>query len=458
MAEQESGGVLVSECEPVPTYESIDADEGWEPQLVEKLCDLLYGADPGSYDLDDELAKLETNYGDAIYTELIYLLSHLRFEIDEAREHWAEIVEHRSSMEKRLGSPVDLRVALVSYFVEVNRRFKNPKIIELKLFEQTRASVYRDELTGLYNYRFFRESLKREIRRSERQSTPLSLIMFDIDDFKSYNDTNGHEVGNEALSAIGNVFLDSIRRIDLAARYGGEEFALILPETMKTGAHVVAERIRQSIEDFAFTNEKTQPVCGRLTGSLGVATFPTDAGGAGELFRAADRALYLAKGSGKNCVCLYEQDRRSYPRYDLEIGGRVRTMANRFSSLKTINVSESGVRFRCGQRLPVGEIVDVRLDAPGKTSEVSFLGRVANLIDNGNKRFEVAVRSGDTYREDRLALAILAREAAKAVNRTGAVPLDEPAAGKPASKKKKKKVSAKRPAGASRRKGRSGKS
>ena len=293
----------------------------WNPELAESLFDLLYRADPGSPGLGSALRDLEQRHGGAVYSELIYILSHLRFEPEEARRCWLEIGAHRDSMEKRLGSRPDLRVALVSYFVEVSRKLRNPKIIELKLFEQTQASVYRDELTGLCNYRYFREHLAREIQRCERYGSPLSLVMVDIDNFKTYNDRNGHETGNQALVAIARLLSESLRKIDATARYGGEEFALILPSTSKTGAGQVAERAREKIEKHPFPGEEGQPG-GRLTVSMGVATCPADAREIESLVRCADGALYAAKSHGRNQVQLYGENRRSYRRISAALNGK----------------------------------------------------------------------------------------------------------------------------------------
>ncbi|MEE9293327.1 MAG: GGDEF domain-containing protein, partial [Acidobacteriota bacterium] len=231
----------------------------WNPELAERLYNLLYVDNTGPRNLDAALRRLEQQHGDAVYAELIHLLSHLRFAPKDARGHWETILEHRDQMGRRLGKEVDLRVALLSYFVEVNRQLHNPKIIELKLFEQAQASIYRDELTGLYNFRYFREYLVREIQRGERHMPPLSLVMVDIDNFKQYNDRNGHEAGNEALATIAGLLKEAIRKTDVSARYGGEEFVLVLPSTPKTDAHQVAERARENIESRPFPHEESQP-------------------------------------------------------------------------------------------------------------------------------------------------------------------------------------------------------
>ena len=146
-------------------------------------------------------------------------------------------------------------------------------------------------LTGLYNYRFFREHLAREISRCQRNGTPLSLLMIDIDDFKLHNDRFGHDESNSALTHTGRLLTESLRREDVAVRFGGEEFAVMLPAIPKTGAAVVAEKTRQGIQ-LGLATEADQP--GNLTVSIGIATFPADAVNTGELIEAHFRAPVAA--------------------------------------------------------------------------------------------------------------------------------------------------------------------
>ena len=186
---------LAPEVAPQPRY-----DDPTEPargsdfnsEILDELHELFAASDTGDDTLDADARELERRHGPAVYSELIRLLSHLNFPAAEAKPHWDRVVRHRDSMQERLGEKVDLRVALVSYFLEVNRKLRNPKIIEMQLFELERASAYRDALTGLYNYRLFREHLTREIYRAARCGKPLSLVMVDVDEFKRYNDCNGH--------------------------------------------------------------------------------------------------------------------------------------------------------------------------------------------------------------------------------------------------------------------------
>jgi diguanylate cyclase (GGDEF)-like protein len=370
----------------------------WNAELSESLYRLLYSEATGDRELADRLAELERVHHDAVYSELIYLLSHLRFEGSEAREQWRRIVEHRDAMQKRLGKPVDLRVALVSYFVEVSRRLKNPKVIELKLFEETHASAYRDELTGLYNYRSFREHLGREIQRSERSAAPVSIVMIDIDNFKQFNDQHGHETGNRALATIAKLLRDSLRQVDIAARYGGEEFVLILPATTKTSAAHVAERARVRVERTGFAERAA------LTVSLGVATYPADARGAEELVRRADSAMYYAKSRGKNQVHLYGENRRSFRRVPASLRGSFHLLAAESHPLTTLNLSEGGFLFATTRSLPVGSLVDVLLDLPQAGDRVEATCRVIRVEEREGGRYEAAVRILEIAGDDQIRL------------------------------------------------------
>jgi diguanylate cyclase (GGDEF)-like protein len=358
---------------------------------METLYSLLYRIDLGNRNLESELEDLERTYGDEVYAELVYLLSHLRFSAREAKQHWLQVIAHREAMEDRFGAAVDLRVALVSYFVEVNRQLKNPKIIELKLFEQTQASVYRDDLTGLCNYRYFREYLGREIHRCIRYNNPISLVMIDIDNFKNYNDRNGHEAGNAVLTTIAGLLRDSLRSVDVPARYGGEEFALILPATVKTDAQQVAERVRRKIEDHHFPFEEFQPD-GKLTTSLGVATYPADAREADELVRRADSALYFAKSNGKNQVHLYGQNRRSYSRIDAHLEGTYRALSEETHPLTTVNLSEGGILFLIDRNLPIGTLLRIELKVPQAQQDISLAGRVVRVESTETGIYQIAVR------------------------------------------------------------------
>ena len=160
--------------------------------------------------------------------------------------------------------------------------------------------AYTDGLTGLFNHRYFHDSLANEINRVYRYHHPLSIIMADIDDFKKINDTFGHKKGDAALQMLAERMRASIRSADIACRIGGEEFAIILPETASCDAYSVAERLRLDI------SSSTLEDIGRITISLGVATFPDHALDKDSLIVAADTAMYKAKRKGKNLTLIYD--------------------------------------------------------------------------------------------------------------------------------------------------------
>jgi diguanylate cyclase (GGDEF)-like protein len=159
-----------------------------------------------------------------------------------------------------------------------------------------------DGLTGCFNRRSFEMQLERDLHMATRMRLPLSLILLDLDNFKRVNDTFGHEAGDVALRLLADGLRDELRSVDTAARYGGEEFAVILPQAGIDGAMIVAERLRQRIELMEV------PGVGHVTASLGIATFPQHASSRDTLVLAADRALYNAKNTGRNCVCVPPDD------------------------------------------------------------------------------------------------------------------------------------------------------
>ncbi len=164
--------------------------------------------------------------------------------------------------------------------------------------ELERLSVT-DGLTGLYNRNHLMVTCGMEVARADRQEEPLAAMMIDLDHFKKYNDTYGHQAGDEVLAKMGPIFLECVREVDYAARYGGEEFLILLPQTDLTGAVEVAERIRGRVaEENTDSEDTTIPV----TLSIGVAEYPKHGDNADTLIAAADAALYQAKRRGRNRV------------------------------------------------------------------------------------------------------------------------------------------------------------
>ena len=359
--------------------------------LAAKLAAVLRTGNLKGGHLDRALAELARVDGDAVFAELIHLLTHLRLAPQVAEDLWRRSAEHRRTMEARLGAEVDPRVALVSYLVDVTPMLDNPKVVEMAMFDQTRERAYRDALTGLRNYRFFAECLTQEIAAAEQNDAPVSLILIDLDNFKALNDRHGHETGNNALASVARALTASVRPSDVLARFGGEEFAVVLPATPKEGAMLVADKVRRAVEACSFPSEVGAALNG-LTISVGVATAPADAGSSEDLVRCADAALYAAKSSGKNRSRAYGNSLRSFHRFPVALQGTFAVGVTDRRPLTTVNVSPRGMLIRTDEKLSVGAVIDARLVLPTSCNEVRVLGCVVSSSAEGEGSYETAIR------------------------------------------------------------------
>jgi diguanylate cyclase (GGDEF)-like protein len=162
------------------------------------------------------------------------------------------------------------------------------------LLEQVQHLAETDPLTGVANRRLFEYTLSRELHRANRNDDCVTLVMIDVDHFKNFNDTFGHQAGDRALQAVADALLDACREFDTVARYGGEEFAVILPGCSTKQSGAAAERLREAVAKIK--------VHSSITASAGVSTFPNNARSASMLIRGADEALYESKEAGRNRV------------------------------------------------------------------------------------------------------------------------------------------------------------
>jgi diguanylate cyclase (GGDEF)-like protein len=215
-----------------------------------------------------------------------------------------------------LAAPLKVRETTLGVLVAVNRLDGSPfevrhlRVLSLlanhtaiaiengKLYRRAEQLAVTDDLTQVYNFRFLKMALRREVKRAARFGQSFSIMMLDVDNLKSYNDRHGHLRGSEVLKLVAQAMVREARAIDLVAKFGGDEFVVILPQTAREGACIFAERVKRAVESKAFP--LVNP--GIITVSVGVATFPENGSTAGELLEAADIALYTAKQSGKNQV------------------------------------------------------------------------------------------------------------------------------------------------------------
>ncbi|MCP5106557.1 MAG: GGDEF domain-containing protein [bacterium] len=194
---------------------------------------------------------------------------------------------------------------MISAYLSRNLRENEEKLN--RLLEKFREQSVTDGLTDLYNQTHFFLLLNLQMERAKRYKTTFSLILFDVDNFKNYNDSNGHIAGSEALQRVGRLMKEVFRSSDILAKYGGDEFVIILPNSDKIGAFLGAERIREAVENEPFPGGKHQPM-GKMTLSLGIASYPEHGADTEEILGRADKAMYFAKQTGRNKTVIYSED------------------------------------------------------------------------------------------------------------------------------------------------------
>jgi diguanylate cyclase (GGDEF)-like protein len=234
---------------------------------------------------------------------LLKLVPHTPFDEEEFADRSAAIAAHHRELTLRLERPVGLAVAALDYLVNISNDLVSPTIIERDVLDVLERRSVTDSLTGLFNRLHFDATLRREVARSVRYKSRLSLLLMDLDEFKSVNDRGGHPAGDFLLVEVARAIQKNVRSSDIASRYGGDEFAIILPDTDSKSALSVAERICASV---ASTHRSRVADDGRprvtVSGGLAELAFgDLDASESG-LIAAADEALYRAKGRGGNCV------------------------------------------------------------------------------------------------------------------------------------------------------------
>jgi len=194
--------------------------------------------------------------------------------------------ENPEAIAQRLGTTVAGQIAL--------------SLASLRLRDTLRDQSVRDPLTGLFNRRFMEESLEREMQRSVRKNHPVSVLFADLDNFKRFNDTFGHDAGDHVLKTVADLFRKSVRVDDVVCRYGGEEFSFILPESSSENAVIRANELRETTKQMGMDYQNRD--LGAVTLSIGVATFPEHGETAEEVLKTADKCLYAAKSEGRDRV------------------------------------------------------------------------------------------------------------------------------------------------------------
>ena len=256
---------------------------------------------------------------------LALVLADLSMSDDSARRTFDYLKQHQRELGEKLGRSVGMKTSALDLLEGVETALKLQGEGDSLTYYELEKMAFRDQLTGLYNYRYFSRRIKEEIRRAQRYRHQLSVLMLDIDHFKRFNDTHGHRAGNLALQTLSGILRHESRETDLVARYGGEEFVFILPETTKRLAHELAERVRASVASTPVVFEDGS--YHRITASLGVATYPRDAWSSEAILECSDTALYRAKKLGRNRVSVYAPSTEAVLRYRPRPGEHVESVS-----------------------------------------------------------------------------------------------------------------------------------
>jgi diguanylate cyclase (GGDEF)-like protein len=360
-------------------------------QVRKRLSALLAEDRPRRERLLTRLRELRSLEGVPACSVVVHLLAHLDLPEEDAEQVLIELLGHRDHMRDVLGRDPGLRVAAIDYLSNVNPMLRNPTIVELSHLERTERSAMTDDLTGLYNRRYFHGALEIEIHRSRRYATPLSLLMLDLDAFKSVNDLYGHPFGDLVLQLAGQILRRALRESDLPCRIGGEEFAVILTETDRRGAYVVAERVRTTIERHFLEHQVGGRVVA-MTVSGGIACYPEHGEQPDQLIERVDQALYQSKTNGRNRVSLYHGERRASARYPIGADQPVRISGHSTPGYG-VNLSRGGALLELqSELLPedpvVLTLVDRHTDGAGRWT---IDGRVVRVEPGGARGNRVAV-------------------------------------------------------------------
>lgn len=267
------------------------------------IIDILAGdAQAEGVSAEDFEKKLQNLAGgEDFFSDLLFTITYQRFDTIKAREIWRGIIKHKYFLSEKLGRNVGVRVAALDFLSNHLKLIQNVRLLSEDAMDRITVFVNIDSLTGVYNHRFFQDKLKEMVAQAGRDNKKLSILMLDVDNFKNYNDNFGHLFGDVILRQVAFTIKNNLRDQDVVSRYGGDEFAVLLPDSPKEMAIVVADRIRQEIDHKRFLKEDHE-LHVVITASIGVATYPDDAGTAQELFDAADKAMYRAKKKGKNQI------------------------------------------------------------------------------------------------------------------------------------------------------------
>jgi diguanylate cyclase (GGDEF)-like protein len=333
---------------------------------------------------------IASDSGGVVCQAIFEIYADIELSPTRAAQCWESLLVHRSEMILALGRPINLVAVMCDYFALQNDAISDPKLLEMAAYENIILQSTHDNLTGLYNRRYFTNAVTQNIALAKRNQNDLSILFIDVDDFKDVNDIYGHDAGDQALRQISKVISGAIRQSDVAARYGGEEFIVLLPFTNSIETLILAERIRVSVEACKL---EVDGKALSITISGGIATYPVNAQSAEDLITLADSALYYAKGAGKNNISLFKEDNRRFVRIDLRKTVQVKELG--FSQLDAFlgigkDICVGGILFENTQPLVIGTKIQVSVPI-GNEGPVLLIGTVVRIEMLASERYDIGV-------------------------------------------------------------------
>lgn len=372
-----------------------DACARLNDELVEILAgDAPDGGAPDRGESERTARMIRESRGDGMYSDLLFNLTHLHYEPEEARSLWQAVQEHKYLISEKIGRNIGIRLAALDYFTNITGKLDRPRVVDPGVLDRLYRDATVDPLTQLANRRQYLDRLASEFVRSRRNRKPFTLVIFDLDNFKNVNDSKGHPAGDAVLQSVSKVIRNAIREMDLAARWGGEEFILLLPETSKQDGTRIAERIRSKIE--------SEHARDGITLSAGIAAFPADGEDEASIFAFADRALYRAKAEGKNRVCLAPFERRTFERLDEQFHVKLSFPAGGAGDVTettTADISGGGMRLLQDKPIEISNEVLGEIEIAGRTA--LFSGRVVHTRESGAGRVSLGVEFLEIRASDR---------------------------------------------------------
>ena len=324
----------------------------------------------------DTFQSIMDKQGSVVSSQILKTLTSLELDEQEAQKHWEKIVLNWKSLSKQVGRKVALQTAVCDYFTSIHTPFITPKIIDIHLYDKTVIKTYIDALTGLYNRRYSDEVLEKELAFAKRHNLALTLLFFDIDDFKDINDIYGHDAGDLFLRQVAETICDTKRIEDIACRFGGEEILLFLQDTDREDALIIGHRILKKVANLKL-DYKGKIISTTISG--GLATYPLHGETADELLKSADSALYQAKGAGKNNITLPSLDKRRYRRVELLVPVMIKEFGfvdKNDIQVDNQDISLGGFSFKTNSQLQLGMKIQVELQTP----EYKNVPLLANIV------------------------------------------------------------------------------